>query len=207
MVLCPQRCRALRELVLRDMGGEGSIPPALVHSNFVEFSGDGSSITIHIHDHKTSDSHPPMIVAVTAAGNSSEVGLFRSITTFVRSFRHLYMHPGTDDEGLLFLTNQGRRFSDAEFSNWIASSFERETGVRMSFNLLRSSFVTAMLSHESGSRDPSIREGVASCMSSSETYQRQSYDRRQRTEVRRRGLEFAHSIREEYDVDERDSSE
>ena len=140
-----------------------------------------------------------MSATVSAVGNSSEAGLFHSIKTFVRAFRRqFFVLPGTDDEGLMFLTSQGSKFSDAEFSNWIASSFERETGVRMSFNLFRSSFVTAMLSHKSASKDPTVREGVAACMASSEVYQRQSYDRRRQVDVQKRGLEFAHSLREEY---------
>ena len=211
MVMCPQRCRALRELVIRgteplEGTAQGSASAAAdvgVVSNFIEINAEKTALTIYLNDHKTSDSHQPMVVRVSATGgNSSENALYESVTVFVTRFRQFLLIPGVDDKGRLFLTQHGAGFSDAEFSHWISSSFMRERGVRMSFNLLRSSFVTAMLSHGHASGDASIREGVAACMGSSETYQRQSYDRRRRQDVRKRGFGFAHTIRSEINDDD-----
>ena len=208
--MCPQRCRALRELRIRDgpiQPGEAddasSAAQAIpVRSNVLDFAADRSAATLYFNDHKTSASNQPMVLRVSNSGNSSETALFRVMKAYVETFRHFLVLPGNDDQGRVFLTSRGRGFSEAEFSHWIASSFERKTGVRMSFNLLRSSFVTSMLSHSQAGGDAAVREGVAACMGSSETYQRQSYDRRRRQDIRKRGLEFAHAVRVQYEAEE-----
>ena len=211
MVMCPQRCRALREMVIRGTeqlesattgGNAGDATTMGLYSNFVEINADKTSLTIYLNDHKTANSHQPMVMRVSATGgNSSDSALFESVAIFVHRFRKFLVLPGVDDEGRFFLKQNGTGFSDAEFSHWISSSFMRDRGVKMSFNLLRSSFVTAMLSHGHASGDASVREGVAACMGSSETYQRQSYDRRRRQDVRKRGFEFAHAMRKELNGD------
>ena len=195
---CPQRCRGLRELHLANEDHDGDIRMAAVRDNWVRRIG--TSYEVYFGDDKTSDTHgPTRAVLEPASLTCNGRSLYVALATYVRDHRRNLVLPGADDCGCLFLTNRGVPFTDGEFSAWIQDSFEGLCGRRVSFNLLRSAFVTAMMEDEEASANPGTREGVAASMRSSVKYQQQSYDRRTASQIADVGRAFSDKLRSKHD--------
>ena len=159
----------------------------------------GGDYDLYFGDDKTTDTHGPTRVRIARTDPVLTVrNLHSTLTTYLQSHREWLCLPGQDDEHCLFINSRGMPFMDSEFSAWIQTSFLARCGRRVSFNLLRSAFVTAMMEDTAAAGNASTRQGVAVCMRSSLTYQQQSYDRRTASQISAVGRAFAERLRAEH---------
>lgn len=102
-------------------------------------------------------------------------------------FWDLRMHD--KDTQFLFLTKAGDSFETGYFSDYLARRIEKLTGVHVATNAIRSSFITHFYNSDA-SRDPLLCESIARVMRHSTTEARLTYDRRNGSERKSKGLDF-----------------
>lgn len=102
-------------------------------------------------------------------------------------------HPDTtEDPGYLFVPAakaESPYFADSGWSQYITSIFREKTGMNITVNMLRSSFVTYFYSSDASS-NVSLRESMASGMRHSVAQAKATYDRRTAFEKKRKAVDF-----------------
>lgn len=93
------------------------------------------------------------------------------------------------EHNYLFMTGRGERFQTGYFSDYIARRIEKLTGVHVATNAIRSSFITHFY-NSNASRDPLLCESVASVMRHTTNEARRTYDRRNSSERKKKGIDF-----------------
>lgn len=111
---------------------------------------------------------------------------------FLEDYRHMLMRKD-NPHNFVFPTKTGAVFEGSYFSDTISSLIQKNTGIKVATNTLRSSFLTWFYSTPD-SNDAAACQSVANVMLNSVREHQKTYDRRTTSERKKRGLDLISKI-------------
>ena len=144
--------------------------------------------TLFLSDYKTARRNG---VDVTTFSRADCGWYIQLLEQYLEQYRPLLV--SDDAHRFVFVTRSGQRFGQSYFSDFVQNLIHKHSGIRMSINLIRSSFISFFYDSDR-SNDMVLRESVAKVMRHSRREAERTYDRRTASQRKRSGLKLLSSI-------------